>query len=372
VDARQPNLPALSDCRSNSNANPTGSAVATSTTATGTITATGAGVGAITVGRYASNPVGPPTFNAAGAYFDVRTSDAGSLTAASINDCDLHGAVGLQWWNPGAAGGAGAWQPVTPETSSPGPPACLAVQLSATSSPSLAQLTGTVFAAALPASSAPAFTADSPPVTATAGSEYSYAFVAGGTPTATYSLAGAPSWLTINSASGVVSGVPPAGITSFAYSVLAANGVAPTATAGPFTVSVSPATGKARASVDLQSSANRVRPGERVALYAEVFGQRSKPAPTGTVSFTDNGTPIAGCLSLKLSRTGDVLCQLSFASTAASPHQVIDSYSGDATYASAAGTTTITVSGGHYWAGDASVHRSKAHKAKAHHRTTRR
>ena len=32
------------------------------------------GVGAITVGRYASNPDGAPTFGAAGSYFDVSAS----------------------------------------------------------------------------------------------------------------------------------------------------------------------------------------------------------------------------------------------------------------------------------------------------------
>src|SRR5262249_37377844 len=49
-----------------------------------------------------------------------------------------------------------------------------------------------------------------------------------------------PSWLTIGSATGTVSGTPPSGTTSFTYSVMAANGVTPSATAGPFTVTVAP------------------------------------------------------------------------------------------------------------------------------------
>jgi uncharacterized repeat protein (TIGR01451 family) len=41
-----------------------------------------------------------------------------------------------------------------------------------------------------------------------------------------------------------VSGTPPAGTTSFSYSVIASNGVTPNATAGPFTVTVSTSTSK--------------------------------------------------------------------------------------------------------------------------------
>jgi len=85
---------------------------------------------------------------------------------------------------------------------------------------------------------APAFVTDSPPVTATAGSSYGYTFTASGTPAPTYALAsGAPSWLSIDSSTGALSGTVPAGITSFSYTVTAAN-TAGTATAGPFTVTV--------------------------------------------------------------------------------------------------------------------------------------
>ncbi len=78
-----------------------------------------------------------------------------------------------------------------------------------------------------------------PPTTATVGQPYSYTFLADGVPTSTYSLTGAPSWLTINPTTGLVSGIPRSKTTTFSYTVIAANGVAPNATAGPFTVSVS-------------------------------------------------------------------------------------------------------------------------------------
>jgi uncharacterized repeat protein (TIGR01451 family) len=84
----------------------------------------------------------------------------------------------------------------------------------------------------------PAFSADSPPTTGGVGQAYAYTFAASGVPTPTYSLTpGAPSWLTIDPTTGALSGTPPSGITSFTYSVVAANGVG-NVTAGPFGVTV--------------------------------------------------------------------------------------------------------------------------------------
>lgn len=83
---------------------------------------------------------------------------------------------------------------------------------------------------------APAFTAASPPLSAVDQQPYSYAFSATGYPAPTYSLAAnSPSWLSIDSATGTLSGTVPLGTTSFTYSIVASNGVSPAATAGPFT-----------------------------------------------------------------------------------------------------------------------------------------
>jgi virginiamycin B lyase len=84
----------------------------------------------------------------------------------------------------------------------------------------------------------PTFVADSPPLTAEVGSTYSYTFAAAGSPAPTYALTGSPSWLSINSSSGLVSGTPPSGATTFSYSVVASNSSSSNATAGPFTVAV--------------------------------------------------------------------------------------------------------------------------------------
>jgi large repetitive protein len=88
---------------------------------------------------------------------------------------------------------------------------------------------------------APAFTVDTPPLTGTAGDVYTYNFAASGTPPPVYSLSsGAPSWLRIDAATGAVSGKVPDRTTSFTFAVTATSSVGH-ATAGPFTVQVSPA-----------------------------------------------------------------------------------------------------------------------------------
>ena len=89
------------------------------------------------------------------------------------------------------------------------------------------------------ASTAPIFTSASAPTVAAEGSGYDASFSASGDPAPTFSLSGAPSWLSVNATTGTVSGVVPAGTASFSYSVVASNGTSPDATDGPFTVAVS-------------------------------------------------------------------------------------------------------------------------------------
>jgi len=117
---------------------PTGSATATNDQTT----VTGNGVGGLTVAQYASNPGPSPSFAASGQYFDVSLSAGSSFSSVTITDCNLGGATTLEWNNDGT------WQPVV---GAPGPTlsgGCLSVTLTASTSPSLAQLTGTVFAGA--------------------------------------------------------------------------------------------------------------------------------------------------------------------------------------------------------------------------------
>lgn len=88
---------------------------------------------------------------------------------------------------------------------------------------------------------APAFTADSPPSAAVIGTRYSYTFAASGDPAPTFSLASGtlPPGLSLDSASGVLSGTPTA-TGSFSFTVQAANGVSPAATSPTLQITVSP------------------------------------------------------------------------------------------------------------------------------------
>ena len=146
---------------SGTSSSPTGTATATNDNTTASAT----GIGGLTVAQYSSDPVGLPSFSSAGEYFDVVLSSGNSFTNATIDDCNLGGGISLQWWNPAAASGAGAWEPVAPTpTYTAGPPACLLTTLSSSSSPSLAQLTGTVFGVS---STSPATLTQGSPTSAT-------------------------------------------------------------------------------------------------------------------------------------------------------------------------------------------------------------
>ena len=95
------------------------------------------------------------------------------------------------------------------------------------------------------------------------GKLYSYTFAASGNPAPTYALSGQPTWLSINSSTGAVTGTPPSGTTSFTYSVKASNGVAPAATAGPFSVTVSSVSSSGYDLVGTMAGSSSSRPANR-------------------------------------------------------------------------------------------------------------
>jgi phage baseplate assembly protein W len=93
-----------------------------------------------------------------------------------------------------------------------------------------------------PASPAPpVFTADTPPVTASAGTAYSYTFVATGSPAPTYSLGSGslPPGLTLNTTTGVLSGTP-TGLGVYLFEIEATN-IFGAATTPVIILTVSPA-----------------------------------------------------------------------------------------------------------------------------------
>jgi hypothetical protein len=114
-------------------------------------TVTGAGDGALTLAQYPSNPAAAASFTSSGQYFDVAVSSTNEFSSLVIRHCALNGGDAFEWFNPSANSGAGAWQPVVGDpgpSDAAGPPGCVSVTLDATTSPSLSQLGGTVFAVA--------------------------------------------------------------------------------------------------------------------------------------------------------------------------------------------------------------------------------
>jgi alpha-tubulin suppressor-like RCC1 family protein len=95
------------------------------------------------------------------------------------------------------------------------------------------------------------FLSASPPLETLAGARYNALFRASGQ--TGYTLTGAAPWLSVT-ATGAVTGVPPAGTTSFSFSVVASNGAA-SATAGPFAVTVNAAAAVSGTVVGLDGTA---------------------------------------------------------------------------------------------------------------------
>ena len=144
---------ALTDARGTST-----SSMGTASASLDQTTVTATGQGSVSVLLYPGDPVGPPSFSSSGVFFDVASSQGNSFASQIVQDCDLNGGDELVWWSPTADSGAGAWLPVIGDpgpTYSAGPPACLTATLDANSSPSISQLTGTVFAVAQGAVNAP-------------------------------------------------------------------------------------------------------------------------------------------------------------------------------------------------------------------------
>ncbi len=119
----------------------TGSQSATSTDPTGTatatvaaVTATATGTGSLTVSTYASNPSGTAISDGTGAYYDASVATGSSFTSLTITICNPGAGNSLQWFN------GTSWTDFSNVTTSNG---CLVGTVTASTSPDLAQLTGT-------------------------------------------------------------------------------------------------------------------------------------------------------------------------------------------------------------------------------------
>ncbi len=153
---------------------------ATASDAGAALTATAAeGTGTVAVGQYEGIPTSLTeqlTFRA-GSYFDVFLSEGNSFGKLEFTDCELYGAQTVKWYNPaglntGTGRDTGAWQAVSNELYKAGSgnaPACVTVTIDGNTEPSLKQMEGTVFSAAIAAGPAPTITAVSPKKGSSAG-----------------------------------------------------------------------------------------------------------------------------------------------------------------------------------------------------------
>jgi hypothetical protein len=142
----------------------TGGSTSTNGTASandGEVAASASGEGSVSVGQYGDTaPAGAPSFGYAGSYADVYVWPGSDFTSLTIVDCSLASFPAgttptLYWSDDGTA------VPVSSQSFSVGPPACISFTITSTSSPDLAQMTGTVFFAA-PTASPPTATISSP------------------------------------------------------------------------------------------------------------------------------------------------------------------------------------------------------------------
>jgi hypothetical protein len=115
------------------------SATGTATAATGGSTVTATGYGALTLSRYGSDPVNGTPLGSTGRYVDVLLAKGSTFSTLTVRDCNLNGGNTIYWRD------GNAWAAVDPQSYSAG---CATATLSSTSSPTIAQLTGTVFAVA--------------------------------------------------------------------------------------------------------------------------------------------------------------------------------------------------------------------------------
>ena len=299
------------------------SASGSSSTPGGTASASNAGtsvsavgVGSLTVSQYGSNPAGQPAFLSSGEFFDVALASGSSFSSVTITDCNLNGGTSLQWWN------GNAWVAVSPQSYSPGPPACVTATLDTGSSPTIAQLTGTVFAVANPggpkSSQTIKFTT-SPPANPVFGGSYDVSATGGGS--------GNPVIFSIDSSTKEACSISGSTVLFIGVGrcVIDANQDGNSDYSAAPQVQQTLDIAKAPTSTALTSSPNPALYAQAVTLTATVSAPGG--TPTGSVSFSDGTSPL-GSTSL----SGGV-ATLTVSTLALGSHGITAAYSGDGRFA---------------------------------------
>ena len=143
-DGPVPPAPPSGATQSNSAASDTPTGTATASLPGNSISASGTGLGAVTVAQYASNPTSGAVSGGTGVFYDVKVAPGTQWTSLTITVCSLgSGGQSISWWN------GSAWVPFSNQSfnSSTG---CVTATVNGSTSPTLAQLTGTPIAATTP------------------------------------------------------------------------------------------------------------------------------------------------------------------------------------------------------------------------------
>lgn len=148
------------------------------------------GAGTVTVGQYAANPAGFLSFTSSGEFIDVNLSPGNNFTNLTFEDCELNGGVSLKWWNPHGynpttMSDTGEWETVKRQ-SYDATSKCVAVEIEASGTePTLEEMSGTIFAAALATTVKPEVTVEPEGKAVTAGEGVSFTAEASGNPAPT-------------------------------------------------------------------------------------------------------------------------------------------------------------------------------------------
>ncbi len=113
-------------------------------TATPDTVATASGTGSLAVAAYSGNPTAPATFQAAGTYFDAAVESGSSFSQVTLQQCGMSAGQLVYWYDSGTD----QWSPVTPQSLNTASGCATLGPLTTTTSPTLAQLTGTTFGVA--------------------------------------------------------------------------------------------------------------------------------------------------------------------------------------------------------------------------------
>ena len=130
-----PAPPGATTYQSASSGSPSGDA--TAALGDGSLIGVGQGKGALTVARYATDPVVPPVPGATGTYYDVRVAPDSAFTAVSITFCNAGGPGRLLYFWDGARWQLFSSQSFDARTD------CVTAMVTATTTPTDGQLTGT-------------------------------------------------------------------------------------------------------------------------------------------------------------------------------------------------------------------------------------